>query len=164
MSQTTSVTRLARLIAGKTTGDKRDIFRDSVRVFGIVRSHEFNTLRLQEVPELHALMKTQKLRQGLEDHRPEATVTLSMAKSGFDEHLIEGTMIMVYIVIPRHMVVDNEEDYGLPPSYVNVDVVGVNVLNQMGISPQQADVMLKVVRQEALRLGEDAKQAINTTD
>lgn len=161
MSQTTSVTRLARLIAGKTTGDKRDIFRDSVRVFGIVQSHEYNTLRLKEVPELHALMKTQKLRQGIEDNRPEATVALSMAKSGFDEHLIEGTMIMVYIVIPRHFIVDNEEDYGLPPSYVNVDVVAVNVLNQMGISPQQADVMLKLVRQEALRLGQDKRKEVD---
>ncbi|KAG5368384.1 hypothetical protein CJU90_0582 [Yarrowia sp. C11] len=153
MSQTTSVTRLARLIAGKTTGEKRDIFRDSVRVFGIVQSHEFNTLRLKEVPELHALMKTQKLRQGIEDTRNEAVVTLSMAKSGLDVHLIEGTMIMVYVAIPRHLAVDEEEDYGLPPSYVNVDVVAVNVLNQMGISPQQADVLLKAVRQEALRLG-----------
>ncbi|AOW01475.1 hypothetical protein B0I72DRAFT_137515 [Yarrowia lipolytica] len=156
MSQTTSVTRLARLVAGKTTGDRRDIFRDSVRVFGVVQSHEFDTLRLKEVPELHALMKAQKLRQGIEDKRPEAVVTLSMAKSGLHEHLMEGTMIMVYIVIPRHMVVDNEEDYGLPPSYVNIDVVAVNVLSQMGISPQQADVMLKLVRQEALRLGQES--------
>ncbi|KAG5360166.1 hypothetical protein CJU89_3223 [Yarrowia sp. B02] len=154
MSQTTSVTRLARLIAGRTRGENREIFRDSVRVFGIVKSHEFNTLRLEEVPELHALMKAQKLKQGVEDDRPEAVVTLSMSKSGLDEHLIEGTMVMVYVVLPQYLAVDEEDDYGLPPSYVNIDVVAVNILSQMGISHQQADVMLKMVRQEALRLGQ----------
>lgn len=152
MSQTTSVTRLSRLIRGSSRGQKRDIFRDTLRVFGIVQSHEFNTLLLKEIPELHALMKTQKQRQGIEDPRPEAVVTLNMSKSGIDEFLMEGTMIMVYISLPSYLVTDYEEDFGLPPSYVSIDVVAVNVLSQMGLSVRQADTMLKSVRQEALRL------------